>query len=161
MSGLLVVACSDEDGADRVLADLPSLESRHLIAIDDAATVVRKADGRIRVRQITSLDGSGALGGVFWGILMGMVFFMPWIGLAVGSVRGVLAGRLDDYGISESFIKEVGAAIGPGHSALFLLVSSVTEDKIIKTLAAYRATLLRQNLSQEDESTLRDAFGAE
>lgn len=159
MSGLLVVACCDEGGADRMIGDMPHLQEQHLITISDAATVVRKTDGRIRIRHVTSLIGPDAVGGVFWGLLIGFVFFTPWLGIALGSVRGALAGKLADYGLREAFIKEVGAAIGPGHSALFLMVSSVTEDKIIKTLARHRATLLRMNLSQEDENNLREAFG--
>ena len=151
MSGLLMVACCDEGGADRMIADLPSLQEQHLIAISDAATVVRKPDGRIRIKQVTSLVGAGDFGGVFWGMLIGLVFFMPWLGIAAAHLGGALAGTLAEYGISETFIKEVGAAIGPGRSALFLMVTSVTEDKMIKTLARHKATLLTMNLSQEDE----------
>jgi uncharacterized membrane protein len=160
MSSLLVFAFSDEGGAERMIADMQSLQKGHLIAISDAATVIRKPDGKIKIKQANSLVGAGALGGAFWGMLIGLLFFMPWLGMAVGAVTGALAGKLTDYGIDDSFIKEVGATIRPGHSALFLMVTSMTEDKVIEALTRHKATLLRTNLSHEDEIKLREAFGA-
>ncbi len=54
---------------------------------------------------------------------------MPWSGLAIGAVAGAITGALSDYGINDDFIKEVGATIKPGGSAMFLLISKWTEDK--------------------------------
>ena len=159
MSSLLVFAFSDEGGADQMIADLQSLQKQQLITISDAAIVIRKLDGKIKIKQAHSLVGAGALGGAFWGMLIGVLFFMPWLGLAVGAITGALAGKLSDYGIDDSFIKEVGATISPGNSALFLMVSSMTEDRVIEALARHKATILRTNLSAEDELKLREAFG--
>jgi uncharacterized membrane protein len=160
MSSLLVFAFSDEGGANRMIADMQSLQKQQLIEISDAATVIRKPDGKIKINQAHSLVGTGALGGAFWGMLIGLLFFMPWLGMAVGAITGALAGKLSDYGIDDSFIKEVGVTIRPGHSALFLMVTSMTEDKVIEALARHKAVLLRTNLSKEDELKLREAFGA-
>jgi uncharacterized membrane protein len=38
------------------------------------------------------------------------------------------------------------------------MVASMTEDKVFEALAAHKATLLRTNLSAEDEAKLREAF---
>jgi uncharacterized membrane protein len=160
MSSLLVFAFTDEGGAGRMISDMHTLQKQHLIAISDAAIVVRKPDGKIKVKQVNSLVGAGALGGAFWGMLIGLLFFMPWLGMAVGAITGALAGKLSDYGIDDSFIKEVGATIRPGHSALFILVTSMTEDKVIEVLTRHEAILLRTNLTMEAEIKLREAFGA-
>lgn len=160
MSSLLVLAFIDEDGAGRMITELQSLQKQNFISIKDAAIVIRKPDGKIKIQQANSLVGKGALGGAFWGMLIGLLFFMPWLGMAVGAVTGALAGKLTDYGIEDSFIKEVGAVIRPGHSALFLLVEQFAEDKVIAALARHKATLLRTNLTMEDEVKLREAFGA-
>jgi len=160
MSSLLVFAFSDEGGANRMIADLQALQKQQLITIKDAATVIRKPDGKIKVKQAHSLVGTGALGGAFWGMLIGLLFFMPWLGMTVGAITGALTGKLSDYGIDDSFIKEVGVTIRPGHSALFVLAESMTEDKVIEALARHKATLLRTNLTAEDEVRLREAFGA-
>jgi uncharacterized membrane protein len=160
MSSLLVFAFSDQGGADQIISYMQTLQKQRLITISDAAIVIRKPDGKIKIKQANSLVGSGALGGAFWGMLIGLIFFMPWLGMAVGAVSGALAGKFSDYGIDDSFIKEVGVTIGPGQSALFLMVSSMTEDKVIEALSRHKGTLLRTNLTREDESKLREAFGA-
>jgi uncharacterized membrane protein len=161
MSQLLVFAFDNETGADEMISTIKSLQKQQLITISDAATVVRKPDSKVKIKQAQSLVGAGALGGAFWGMLFGLLFFMPWMGLAIGAAVGALAGKFSDVGIDDNFIKEVGATIQPGNSALFLMVHSMTEDKVLAELAKHNAKLLRTNLSAEDEAKLRAAFGAD
>ena len=130
------------------------------VTVSDAAIVVRKEDGKVKVRQANDLVGPGALGGAFWGMLIGLLFMMPWLGLAIGAVSGAIAGKYTDIGIDDDFIKEVGGTIQPGQSALFLLIEQWTEEKVLPELAGYDATILRTNLSAEAEAKLRAAFGA-
>ena len=160
MSSLLIFAFSDQDGASQIIAEIKSLQTEQLISISDAATVIRTPDGKIKLEQSTSLAGSGTLGAAFWGMLVGVIFYMPWLGMASSEVAGARAGKLSDYGIGDNFIKDVGVTIGPGQSALCLMVSSMAEDRVIGTLSPNKATLLRTNLSQEDENRLREAFTA-
>ena len=161
MSEMIVFTFKDESGAEQMRDSLVALQKEHLITLSDAAVVVRKPDGKVKVKQATSLVGAGALGGAFWGMLIGLLFFMPWLGLAVGAITGALAGKLTDYGIDDDFIKECGSTIEPGHSALFLLVEQWTEDKVMDRLKGFDATVLRTSLSKEDEAKLIAAFGAE
>jgi uncharacterized membrane protein len=159
MSNLLVFAFDNESGAQEMISDVQALQRQQLITISDAATVIRRQDGKVKVKQANSLVGAGALGGAFWGMLIGLLFWAPWLGLAIGAVTGAIAGKVSDYGIDDDFIEEVGNTIEPGHSALFLLVEHMTEDKVLADLGKHRATLLRTNLNAEDEAKLREAFG--
>ncbi len=159
MSDLLVFAFDNPTGADEMGAAVQSLQKQQLIELEDAATVVRKGDGKPKVKQAQSLVGAGALGGAFWGLLIGLLFFAPWLGLAAGAIGGAIGGKLTDIGIDDKFIKEVGDTIEPGHSALFLLVASWTEDKVLDDLERFDATVLRTSLSEEDEAKLKDHFG--
>jgi len=158
MSELIVLAFKDEATAAAAKAELFSLQKQQLITLADAALVTRRENGKVKVKQANDLVGAGALGGAFWGMLIGLLFFMPWLGLAIGAISGALAGKLSDVGIDDNFIKEVGATIEPNHSALFLMVTSMTEDKVFEALTQHKATLLRTNLSAEDEAKLREAF---
>lgn len=160
MSELIVFAFQNEAGAGEMSAELQNLQQAQLINLSDAATVIRKPDGQVKVKQANNLVGAGALGGAFWGMLIGLLFFMPWMGLAVGAVMGAIAGKAIDVGIDDKFIKEVGATIQPGQSALFLMVETWTEDKVLPELTRFDATILRTNLSAEDEAKLKAAFGA-
>ena len=161
MSELIVFAFPTEDGAYKMDETIGQLKKEELIDLKDAAVVIRKPDGKIKVKHATYLVGAGALGGAFWGMLIGLFFWMPWLGLAIGAVAGAIAGAMTDYGINDDFIKEVGATIIPGGSAMFLLISKWTEDKALERLKKFNATIVRTSLSNEDELKLKTAFGAD
>ena len=159
MSDLIVFAFDNETGAHEMAGAVNRLKKQELIQVEDAAIVVRDGDGKPKVKQSQSLVGAGALGGAFWGLLIGLLFFAPWLGMAAGALGGALGGKMTDIGIDDDFIKEVGETIEPGHSALFLLVATWTEDKVLDELASFDATILRTSLSEEDDAKLREAFG--
>ncbi len=158
MSDLVVFAFKNETGAQEMGERIKSLQKQELIKLEDAAYVVRKPDGKAKVKQAQSLVGAGAWGGAFWGMLIGLLFWMPWLGLAVGAISGAIAGKFTDIGIDDKFIKEVGNTIEPGHSALFLLIYQWTEDKVMDELKDFDAQVVRTSLSKEDEAKLREAF---
>lgn len=159
MSELIVLAFKDAEGAQNALHDVAQLVKQELIVVQDAATVVREANGKPKIKQAHSLVGAGALGGAFWGMLIGLLFWMPFLGLAIGAVAGAIAGKFTDLGISDSFIKEVSETIQPGQSALFMLVDRWTEDRVVPELAKLEPTVIKTNLSAEDEAKLKEAFG--
>lgn len=159
MSDLIVFAFDNLTGAQEMASAVGSLQKQQLVKLEDAAIVVRKDDGKPKVKQAQSLVGAGALGGAFWGLLIGLLFFAPWLGMVAGAVGGAIGGKITDIGIDDSFIKEVGSTIQPGHSALFLLIADWTEDKALGELSKFNATILRTSLSEEDDAKLREAFG--
>jgi uncharacterized membrane protein len=156
---LVVVAFDNETGAAEMRDALIELQKQKLVTLDDAAVVVRKPDGKVKVKQAVNLVGTGALGGAFWGMLVGLLFWMPWMGLAVGALSGALAGALSDYGVDDEFVREVGNTIQPGHSALFLLIREATPDKLMDELKQFNGKILQTSLSKADEARLKDAFG--
>ena len=40
---------------------------------------------KAKVKQDQCLVGAGALGGVFLGMLIGLLLWIPWLGLAIGA----------------------------------------------------------------------------
>jgi uncharacterized membrane protein len=136
------------------------LKKEQLITLDDAAVVVRNHDGKVKVKQAVNLVGAGTVGGAFWGMLIGLLFWMPWLGLAIGAITGAISGKLSDYGINDDFINEVSQTIEPGGSALFLLISKWTEDKVLDQLSKFNPKVVRTFLSKEEEQKLKAAFGA-
>jgi uncharacterized membrane protein len=161
MSSLVVLAFDTMDGAANVRDKLYELQKQELLKLEDAAVVVRKEDGKVKVDQAVSLVGAGALGGAFWGMLIGLFFFAPWLGMAIGAVTGAISGKFSDIGIDDEFIKSVSESIEPGNSAVFLLVRDVQQERVMEEIEGYAPTVLRTNLSPEQEENLREAFGAE
>src|SRR3954468_1177408 len=146
MSNLVVLAFDNEDGARKTLQEVENLQKQNLIHVEDAATAVRHAGGKVKVKQAKNLAGAGALGGAFWGMLFGLLFFVPFLGLAVGAATGALFGKAADFGINDDFIREVSEAVQPGNSALFLLVRDAQVDKVTDALNPYGGKVIHTPL---------------
>ena len=156
MSDLIVIGFPDEFKADEVLIALRRLELDYLIDLEDAAIVVRNQDGKVRVKQSQELVASGALSGGFWGLLIGLMFLEPLLGI-LGAAVGALSGALTDIGIDDNFIRELGDTIEPGTSALFILVTKSTPDRVLDDLSKFEGKVLRTSLSHVDEAKLQAA----
>jgi uncharacterized membrane protein len=162
MAALTVWKFNSSAGAGQALAKLESLQKQELIQIQDAAVVEwKQGKKKPKTRQAHSLTGAGALGGAFWGMLFGLLFFVPFFGMAMGAAMGALAGHFADYGIDDDFIKSVRSQVTEGTSALFLLTGSATVDKLQDQLKGQVGTLIKSNLSKEQEAELNKAFGEE
>ena len=158
-SSLIVLAFDNDTAAFEVRDKLIELQKANLITLADAAVAVRSADGKVKIKQVVDLTASGALGGSFWGLLAGILFWMPLMGMAVGTLLGAISGSMSDYGVNDEFIKDVAEKIEPGHSALFLLVVDATADRVIDEIKTWNPHVLRTNLSKDQEAKLREAFG--
>jgi uncharacterized membrane protein len=71
------------------------------------------------------------MSGAFWGLLFGILFFIPLVGLVAGAALGVLVGSMTHMGIDEGFIKSIRSKVTEGTSALFLMNSDAVEDRVV------------------------------
>ncbi len=160
MRNLIVVAYPDEHRAEQVRLDFLKMQADYLVDLEDAVVAVRKPDGKVKLRQMYSLAAGGALGGGFWGLLIGLIFFNPLLGLVAGAGAGAAAGALSDVGINDKFMKQLTEKLQPGSSALFVLVRSELTDKVLEALHGVGGTIIQTSLSHEDENKLREALDA-
>ena len=166
MSDLIAVGFKGEHTADQVLNRLQALQKEYLIDLEDSCIVVRDEAGKIHLKQSLNLTSAGAatggIRGAMWGTLIGLLFLNPLIGMvtgaALGAGSGALAGALSDFGIDDNFIRSVGSTIEPGSSALFVLVRSVTADRVLPELQSFEGKVLRTSLSNEQEARLQQAL---
>lgn len=161
MSELIVLGFENEASAEEFGGTLAQMQKDMIVQLQDAAMVVRDADGKPHVKQDSHLVGVGALGGAFWGMLFGLIFLVPWLGLAVGAGMGALFGKLGKTGIKREVLEQMGDAVPPGKAGWFLLIGQMTEDKFLAAVQGTQATLVRSNLSHEQEEELKSAFGTE
>jgi uncharacterized membrane protein len=68
MSNLVALAFDTETGAEQMRDELIQLQKEHIIALDDAAVAIKDKDGKVKVKQVTSLAGAGALIILFPGV---------------------------------------------------------------------------------------------
>ena len=159
MTTLSVLEFNSPDGADQALRILQRLQQQQLIKLVDAAVVTWPQNSKgPKTKQMVSTARAGALGGAFWGFLIGLIFLMPLLGLAVGAAAGAAGGALKDYGIDDNFIKEVREKVKPGTSALFLMTAHAVIDRVVAELKSLNPELITSNLSDEQESRLRELF---
>jgi uncharacterized membrane protein len=157
MGSLVVVGFPGVEEAEQVRRELIDIQREQLIAIDDAVVLDHDSEGKVHLRQAINLTAAGAVGGGFWGSLVGLLFLNPLLGAAVGAGLGAVSGSLADLGINDDFLQEVGDTLTPGSAALCLLVRESTPDRVVERLRAHapHARLLRTNLSHTDEDRLR------
>jgi uncharacterized membrane protein len=144
MTNLIVVGFKkDMFRASEVLNQLRALSDDWVVDLQDAVAVYRDYGGKLRTDQSYGRTrGEGAAWGGLWGSLIGLTLAAPFTagasaavaagalaaGVLGGTVIGAATGTIDadwwkdTYGIDDDFVREVGAMVQPGDSAIFALV---------------------------------------
>jgi uncharacterized membrane protein len=160
MPTLVVIGYESEIKAEEVRLALLKLQREYLIDLGDAVVAVREADGTVKLRQLVNLTATGALGGGFWGVLIGVLFMNPLFGLAIGTAAGALSGALSDVGIDDKFLKQLAETLKPGTAALCVLVRRATPDKVLEEIKGFGGTVIKTSLSHDDEVKLQAALSS-
>jgi uncharacterized membrane protein len=160
MSTLVVIDYESEVKAEEVRLALLKMQRDYLIDLEDAVVVVRDENGKVKLRQLYNLTAAGAVSGGFWGALIGLIFLNPLFGFAIGAAAGAVSGALRDVGIDDNFMKQLGQTLKPGTAALFVLIRRMTPDKVLEEIQKFGGTLIKTNLSNENEAKLREALAA-
>jgi uncharacterized membrane protein len=160
MSDLIVVGYTDVFKAEEVRLKLLKMQKEYLVDLEDAVVAVKKDDGKVKLNQMYHLAASGAIGGGFWGMLIGLMFLNPLLGAVVGAGAGATAGALSDVGIDDDFMKKLAETLTPGSSVLFVLIRKMTADKVLDELRGTGGKILQTSLSHEDEGKLQVALDA-
>lgn len=157
MSELAAFVFNDETTAFEMRAALGRMQKEYLIHMDDAVVVTKDAEGAVKLHQAVNLTAAGAVGGGFWGMLIGMLFLNPLAGMAFGASAGAISGKFSDLGIEDQLMKDLAASFTPGSSALFVLVRKATTDKVLEGLKEFagKAKVLKTSLSKDSEEALR------
>ncbi|NJN80918.1 MAG: DUF1269 domain-containing protein [Caldilineaceae bacterium] len=155
MSNIIVLTFDNAEEAGKVRDAIHQQQKQHQIALDDSAVVVKDENGKIHVKN--EMDRGvkvGIVGGSLLGLLIAGVFF-PFAGLALGALGGAGVGALADLGVQKKFVKEVGEALGPNTSAIFLIFRGGNPAAAVAALKPYKGEVYHTSLDPEDEETLR------
>jgi uncharacterized membrane protein len=155
MSNLVVIGFDDEHTAFEMRAALAKLQKEYLIDMEDVVVVTKDEKDKVKLHQAVNLTATGAVGGTFWGSLIGLIFLNPLLGAAVGAGAGAISGKLSDIGISDTFMKELGETLTQGTSALFVLVRKATPDKVLEELSHFKGKVIQTSLAKDKEEELR------
>ena len=158
MSDLLVIEFPSEAKAEGVREMLLAMQKEYLIELGDAVVAVKDDRGRVKLNQLFQPVAHGAVSGMLWGALIGLIFMMPLADAAVGTASGALGGRLADLGINDDFIRQAARTLRSGNAALFLLIRKMTTDKVIAALRGAGDTVLRSSFDETKKEALQAAL---
>lgn len=158
MSDLIAIVYPSEAKAEEVRQRIFELQKEYLITVGDAVIATKSADGKVKLNQLFNTTAAGATTGSFWGLLIGVLFLNPLLGVAVGAASGAIGGALSDVGINDAFMKELAGKLTGSNAALFVLVRSMTADKVLKDLSSYGGEVLQTSLDEGKEQVLRNAL---
>lgn len=160
MSDLVAVVFKDGTTAFDMRAALAKMQKEYLIEMEDCVVVTKDAKGKVKLHQAMNLTAAGAVSGGFWGLLIGLIFFNPFLGWAVGAGAGALSGKLSDIGIDDQMMKDLATEFTTGSSALFVLVRKATPDKVLQGLQEFagKGKVLKTSLKTDSEEALREVL---
>ncbi|MGO4830873.1 DUF1269 domain-containing protein [Rhizobiaceae sp. 2RAB30] len=158
MSDLIVIVYPTEAKAEEVRQRLFELQKEYLIKLGDAVIATKTDQGRIKLNQLFSTTAAGAVSGSFWGLLIGVLFLNPLLGVAAGAAAGAVGGALTDVGIDDNFMKDLSESLQPGSAALFVLIKEMTTDKVLAAIKGYGGVVMKTSLDETKEQTLRNAL---
>src|ERR1700759_4427843 len=104
MSDLVAISYDSVAKASEVAGNVVQAQKQHLIELEDLVVVERQQDGKVKLHQ-PSAAGAGAAGGALWGGLIGLIFFVPLLGMAVGAASGAAARALRRHRGGDNFMQ--------------------------------------------------------
>ncbi len=131
MTALTVWRYDTPFGAEAAAVRLKRLEERKVLTVHDAITIAwmpraqEPVIGHLKHSTAASAGKGSVLGG-----LVGMLVLAPVAGAALGAGVASVSARLRKSGIDEEFVKELGAQLTPGSSALLVLSSDGDLDEV-------------------------------
>ena len=160
MSTLVAIVFDDPTTAFEMRAALVKKQKEYLIELEDAVVVTKNEKGKIKLDQAVNLTYSGAVGGGFWGMLIGLIFLNPLLGAALGATAGAVSARFTDIGLNNQMMKELAQSFQPNTSGLFVLIRSATPDKVLSGLKEFagKGKVFQTSLNKDDEAKLREAL---
>ncbi len=150
---LIVAAFQSEDGAEEVWKQLKAAKWGGLIKIDRMAIVQRSEKNKLKIKEQGDPGGGkgAALGAVDGGIIgsiagpLGAVV----VGGATGAVVGGITAKFYDSGIPDSRLKEIGAALQPGTSAIVAVIEHKWVAELQEEMEEAGADVLTHALTED------------
>jgi uncharacterized membrane protein len=160
-SRIVVLGFDNQFAAEGMLQDFNKMQEEGLIEIEDAVVASRGEGTHVSIKQTHSETGKFARRGAGVGLLAGLLLGGPIGGLVGGAAIGAVTGGLKDYGIDDTFIKEISEGVSPNSSALFLLVGEAKAEEVLERLRPFQAVVLTTTLPEEAEKVLRESLADE
>jgi uncharacterized membrane protein len=156
MAQFLAITFDGADDAEAALKTVRSIEHAGKVGLEDTAVVRKDADGKVTFHnEASSGTETGAVVGAALG---GLLFIVFPLGAIAGAVAGGLIGRSAAPGLDDKFVKEVGADLPNGGSALFLQVKEGDPGILVGALSNYHGRVRQTSYDDDIEKALNDSL---
>jgi uncharacterized membrane protein len=155
MSDLIVIGYDDPATARQAYDEVLNLQRDFVVQLRGLAIVEVDADGKTHVDTPQRIVGTSAAAGALWGLLFGVLFFVPGMAL-LGGALGAVIGKLNKSGVDDRFRAQVYDVLSPGHSAVVIMAGKITEDKFAAGMQPFGGKILKTSLSETDEKELAE-----
>ena len=158
MGAITVLRFPTAEGAEEAMERIRERQRQHPVELHDAALVSWAAGARSPgTRPITDLRTTQAAGGVFWGMLFGLLFFTPLLGVGGGIAAVTVEPPLVAYGVDDRFIHRVRESATEGTSAIFLLAGDAATAIELALIALKDSVfdIIATKFSRDEERHLR------
>ena len=156
MGQFLAVTFDGADDAEAALKSIRSVEHANKIGLEDSAVVRKDAEGKVTFHNEAS--SSTETGAVVGAVLGGLLFVVFPLGVVAGAAAGALVGRAASGGIDGGFVKEVGADLPPGGSALFLQVKDGDPGALVGVLGQFHGRVRQTSYDDDIEQAIDDSM---
>lgn len=152
MGELAAVVFDDQPAAADFQAQLEALAERGVIHLEGATVLRRHLDDRLTIQH----EGPSELD-TFWGLLVGLVLWPHWLGMAPQRTTGATA-TLDSWGLAPGWADAVAENMAPGNVAVMFLADRL-RDPVLRAVRTTRGDLFRLRLTTRMKASLTEAFG--
>ncbi|MEV0129645.1 DUF1269 domain-containing protein [Dactylosporangium sp. NPDC050688] len=160
MSDLIVIGYENPETARQAYEQVQRLQQDFVVDLRGLAIVHVDPDGKTHVDTPQRIVGASAATGGLFGLLLGLLFFVPGMVLLGGAI-GALMGKLNKSGIDAEFRNRVEHLLEPGHSAVVIMASKITEDRFASAMRPFGGIILKTSLSESDEEELAGELARE
>ena len=160
MSDLIVIGYENPQSARQAYEQVQRLQHDFIVELRGLAIVDVDNDGKTHVDTPQRIVGQSAATGALFGLLLGILFFVPGMALLGGAI-GALMGTLSKSGINAAFRSRVEHLVEPGRSAVVIMASKITEDKFASAMQPFGGTILKTSLSESDEKELAEELAGQ
>jgi len=154
MSEIIVIGYDQQSTATQAYKEVLTLQHDFVVELTGLAIVRVDDEGKSHVETPQKIVGVSAASGALGGMLIGILFLVPFFGFALGGAMGALMGKMGKSGIDEQFRSQVQALLKPGGAAVVIMASKITDDKFANAMKQFGGTLLKTSLSEDDEKEL-------
>lgn len=165
---LIAILMKDAATAQAARQECYEMARDGLVTMEDAVVVYRDDKGEVKLDQSINLTAAGAMGGAWWGVLIGGILGIATggaglaiAGLVGGAAGGAFGGSMSDIGVSDELMKETGTALDDGQAILFLLGRTGAPDKVLPRLAAFGGKVVHSNLPEDVDARINAALAGQ